>query len=711
MAEKKTLSWQIPKYGSSLLEVAEWCRKQKDDAVEALSSEPGFQQLEESVRILSGYPDEKLAAKQRDFRYSKVQINRLKRNLREMVNSLAEIRYLNGYSSNNPKEYDQAEILNKYSQFWYFDQFVDLKIKKGIQWMSIGPRAWLEIAYRRMFGERNTPEVDIIAHSFTDVVFTGIPESGDYQEAYTGTIIKDLPPHIAHALWPDHQSMLVPDRERPRGFFERIRDKAREVVNDVFQNTPDDKSVAKQPTCRIYYQYILDLSINRGKTELKMGYEKKKDPATGFEDLHETPWSYKVPFLGQMIPAGYDDKGIQVYRAATKEDARIFPGRRLVVFTDRAQDEAIHDGPMWDLHGRIPVVKLAADSWPFADYSMVHDTACEQDTVDEIARMQHQTIRNRYNPSIKYNMRAVPRDTAKTIRTDVTGQRIGYNGSEGSGANVVESLLPKEFYMIDQAVPDFMKFLIEQMDYQMGVRDISSLSKMKAGASPDSLEKMLELAGPIVKGISRDMERSMRDLADMFKFMVIQYKTTPQLIQVLGESLITPENYDYQPGNLIPSHLPGENKQRDSVFSKQQRIRWAANHIKFIILPGTMHQIVQTSQKLLFLQLWKMGYPIDPWTLGEVLSLGDVGKVPSGANSMIEKWVAWQEMQIEVKAKLAAKMQEMAPDSGGGDEASNTPGLGPHGGQKGTGGRPSSDQTMPKLQAKGDGRPVMRTTQ
>jgi hypothetical protein len=121
-----------------------------------------------------------------------------------------------------------------------------------------------------------------------------------------------------------------------------------------------------------------------------------------------------------------------------------------------------------------------------------------------------------------------------------------------------------------------------------------------------------------------------------------------------------------------------------------------------------MHQITQTSQKLLFLQLWKMGYPIDPWTLGEVLNLGNVGKIPDGANSMIEKWMAWQKMQIEFKAALAAEAQEL---QGGGEEASNTPGLGPKGGQKGTGGRPSKDQTMPKLQAKSDGRPVMRTTQ
>lgn len=706
--EKQRKSWQIPSYGSNLQQVAQWCREQKDEGIELQEQEPGFEQLRDSVRILSGIPDKTLALKQRDLRYSKLKINRLKRNLREMVNALSEIRYIPGYNSNNNDLHDQAEILNKRAQFWYFDQFVDLKIKKAVQWMAIGPRAWLEISYRRMVGERGKKDIDLIAHSFADVVMTGVPESGEYQEAYTITIIKDLPPHIAHSLWPDKQAQLIPMREQPRSFFEKIREKAKEVVTDVF-GAPEEKTAAKSPTVRMYYQYVLDFSVNKSGKTMKMGYEKTRDQF-GQEVLHATPWSYDVPSLGSMIHAGYDQAGQKMFKAATAEDARIFPGRRLVVFTDNAQDDAIFDGPDWNWFGKAPLVKLTADSWPFGEYSMCHDVVDEQETIDEIARMTHQTIRNRYNPSLKYNMRAIPRNDAKAIRTDVTGQRIGYNGSEATGDAVVTSLLPKEFYVIDGAVPAFEQMLMDQMDYQMGVRDASALSKMRAAASPDSLEKLLELAGPIVKGISRDMERSMRDLADMFKYLVFQYDRAPKLLKILGPDGITPETYDYQPGNLIPSHLPGESKDQPSVYTEQQRAHWIAEHVSFIIMPGTMHMITQTSQKLVFLQLWKMGYPLDPWTLGEVLSLGNVGKIPDGANSMIEKWAAWMKMKMEIEASIAAEAQGLA-NPGGGADLSNTPGLGPNGGQLGTGGRPSTDQTFPKLQQKGDGRTVMRTTQ
>lgn len=706
--EKKLKSWQCPKYGSNLREVRDWAKQQVDDGIDYQRAEPGFEQLEESVRILSGYPDKPLAEKQRDLRYSKLNPNRLKRNLREMVNSLAEIRYIPGYSSNNNDLHDQAETLNKRSQFWYFDSFADLKLKKAIQWMAIGPRGWIEIAYRRMPGERSRCDIDLIPHSFADVVCTGMTESGDHQEAYTVTIIKDLPPYLAHSLFPEHQGELTPDRETPTGWFEKMRDKLREVTQDVFAAEPV-KQTAKNPTIRLYYQFVLDLSVSRTKDIMKMGYARVKQP-DGTYKQEETAWSYEVPFVGSMMPTGYDDKGEKTYRVAKPEDCRIFPGRRCIVFSDKAGSEALYDGPFWDWHGRVPLIKLTADSWPFGDFSMVHDVANLHETISEVSRITHQMIRNRYNPSLKYNSRAIARNDAKSIRTDVTGQRIGYNGTEGSGDQVVTSLLPKEFYTLDASVFQFVKELVETEDYQMGVRDVSAISKMKTGANPDALEKMLELAGPIVKGISRDMERSMRDLADMFKYNVIQYDTTPKLMRIIGIDGITPENFDFQPGNLIPSHMPGENKDRPSSFTKQQRAHFIADHISFIILPGTMHQIVQTAQKLVFLQLWKMGFPIDPWTLGEVLNIGNVGKVPTGANTIIEKWMAWQKMQIEFKASLQAEAEQL---SGGGEEGGggNTPGLGPHGGQKGTGGRPSSDQTPPKLQQKGDGRTVMRTTQ
>jgi hypothetical protein len=380
----------------------------------------------------------------------------------------------------------------------------------------------------------------------------------------------------------------------------------------------------------------------------------------------------------------------------------MFPGRRLHIFTDK---DTIRDGPMFAWHGLVPLVKLCADSWPFGDFSMVHDVANIQEAVGELERIAHQTARNRYNPSVLYDYKAIDRNKAKGLRTDITGQRIGANLSER--ADPIRPLLPKDFYSLEDWFKWFLsEYLDGAMDYQMGVRDISAMAKMRVGASSDSMEKLLELAGPIVKSISRDLERSMRDLADMFKYLVMQYYRTPKIMQIVGPDGITPENIDYNPGNLIPSHLPGENKDHKSIYTDQQRAHWMADHVRFFVTPNTMHEIVQTSQKLIYLQLWQKGFPISPWTLAEVLHIPNFGKKPEGATSELELWIAWQEMQLRMKMKMAAEAQILAKELGlqpEEQEGGNTPGLGPKGGAKGTGGRASSNQAEPSLKSKDGG--------
>lgn len=700
MSDKdKRRSWQVPKYPcTDKKELRQFLKQNVEDGIGYLEASPGYCQLQESIRILSGKADDKLANEQDKKNYSKTQTNRLKRNIREMVNSLAEIRYNPGFHSSSKDTFDLAEVLNKYGEYWYNKEFIDLQVKKAIQWAAISPCGWLEICYREIPGTRGERRVDLIPMGWFDVVMTGVPDDGDHQQAYTVTTIKDLPMYQAHALFPEFQKWLAPDRESPRGWVERIKQKAKEVVNDVFDTTPDT-TTAKNPTCRIYYQYIIDLSINRTKSAMKMGYEKKKNPETGIEEEVETPWSYIVPFVGQMIPTGLVDRPMRV---AEPRDCRIFPGRRLIIGTERQNgphEGIMYDGPMWDWHGKAPLIKFCADEWVFGEFSMVHDVVPIHEAINEIDRISHQTLRNRFNPTMGYNNRAIDRGKAKAVDLRVQGDRIGFNGQEAADiSKAMGPLVPASFNVIEPWVEAFRKYLDDAEDYQMGVRNFEALAKIKTAGASDETQKLLDAAGPIVKGISRDMERSMRDLADMFKYMVIQYIDTPKLMAVLGPDSITPVNYDYEPGNLIPAHLPGENKSGKSIFTKMDRAHWAAQHAEFIILPGHLHQITQMSHKLMIMQAAKMGLPISWWTLNERLSLG-LNLGPRPGNTDIEAWFAQQKMMLEFKASLSAEAQALQ-----GDEP-------PHaGGDKKQGGRPNTDQKEPKQAMKGDGRPLTKTS-
>lgn len=124
------------------------------------------------------------------------------------------------------------------------------------------------------------------------------------------------------------------------------------------------------------------------------------------------------------------------------------------------------------------------------------------------------------------------------------------------------------------------------------------------------------------------------------------------------------------------------------------------------------------SHKLTILQLWRSGFPVDPWTVAEELELRDFGPPPKGTTTTFERWTAWSRLKTEQAmeaAKVMAQFQAEMGLSGGGGGVPGDAGSGsgvPAGGgsgQAGQGGpgRPPSAQKPPEISAKGDGRPVI----
>jgi hypothetical protein len=176
--------------------------------------------------------------------------------------------------------------------------------------------------------------------------------------------------------------------------------------------------------------------------------------------------------------------------------------------------------------------------------------------------------------------------------------------------------------------------------------------------------------------------------------------TTPQFMAISGVDGVTAENFDYQPGNLVPSHLPGEDKSAPSVFSQKKRAQWAMDHIEYTILPGTLHEITQTSQKLLLLQLWRgtgMPFPIDPQTVADALKIGEWGRVEG--NTILDRWKNWSKDELVRQLML----RQMAKELTGEDDTAGAQGHGTH-----AGGRKPSGGAMPQMSSKGDGRPVTK---
>jgi hypothetical protein len=146
--------------------------------------------------------------------------------------------------------------------------------------------------------------------------------------------------------------------------------------------------------------------------------------------------------------------------------------------------------------------------------------------------------------------------------------------------------------------------------------------------------------------------------------------------------------------------MPGEDKNTSSRFNKFQRARQHADNFFFQVTPGTLHEITQMSQKLLYLQLQRAGFPMDPWTLAEVMQIPNFGPAPQGTNTVMERWVAWQRMRMEEQAEMQSQLANAAQ---GAQVAGAANAMHAAAGAARPVGRPPTAQVAPHLEQKDGG--------
>jgi hypothetical protein len=433
------------------------------------------------------------------------------------------------------------------------------------------------------------------------------------------------------------------------------------------------------------YSYIIDLSINRTDREIPMG-----EPGAS--------WSYIVPHVGQDIPVGMDMRTNQMmYRKATENDARLYPYRRLIISSDSC---ITYDGPSFDWHGMLPGVSFAMDEFPWEPlgFSLVRDGYEIQHSINQIARGNMDKIAAQLDPSLAFDTNAVAMAEARRYDPYKPHDRIGYDGSAIEGQPFSPTVDAETLRVTSESM-SMIQYLEATLDSQMAISDVMALAKMRAVGSMDELEKVMEANGPIIEDQSRGMEPPMRDLGVMVKYLICQYYTTARVMQWVGADNVSHEVFDFDPGSLIPSHLPGEDVDHASLTDRIKRARIFADNLRFFIMPGSMHELTQMVMKLGLIQLKKAGVKISSQTLAEAWAVPNYGQL-DGSTEM-EKWKSEQEMDLE----FAARMMIIKTALGGGGAAGGAGGAGgapkpPPGGAEG---RPNADTAPPKLESKDQG--------
>lgn len=723
-------SWICPPAGSSQDEILGWVQTMVRNYQLILSNSDNYRRLHNAIRVLSETPaDQEINDKQHE-RLSKLNFNRTKREMTEMVAILSDLKQTGKYVAENNANDQQAAVLTKlYKALWLHPYTaIRSKLIQLFQYALTG-EGYLMIEWSSDPFYKRSGSLNFIPLSIDDVAFTQLGKDKDIQKAYAVAIRHELPIAQACMLYPEFASKFHPNNTTPSWFRQVKSGVAKmffsEALNISYENATNlsgqgfphsQAPVTSEATIDIYEIYVLDFSINTTGHEVSMG-------ANGTGEF------YTVPSYGQMIPTKLNDlAGKPIMRPATREEAMLYPRRRRIICTNSV---IISDGPSPWAHGLVPLARFTLSDWCWdrVGNSVAMDGYSLNKTIENSLKGFHDQLERQFQPGLK-----MPNSLSNATIASYDPRRPGTHIKVDPYANTtIAPVVPPEMNVIQSTALEYVELLHREADYIIGKPETRALAEAQQIPSAETFERILQMNGPMTKYIAMNVEEGLLRIAEMAKALMIQFCHSAKRFQILGKDGLTYEDWDYDPGTMTPAPIDPDKSNTPFPTTHMARVEQHQKGFFYQIVPGSSYNVVDVQRQMLLLQLWRdpKNYPMDPWTLAEIVGL-NIGPPPEGANSMVERWEAWQQKSAQVgisiqqmatiaQAALQGQLQQaqmeqalMAMQAGLGGGAGSQNGAGtPEGSVIPAGrqpGRPPSGQAPPALLSRSDGNGGQRTT-
>lgn len=661
----------LPPSASDLLG---WSREMVQQSRAYLRLQPAYPFIQDGMDLVNG-----------DYMRNKVQTlsgaktDLTLRNLRELNASQTNLRIIPAFTTEVPECKQQSNILNKLNMAWQQRTFADRSIRSSWQYATGQGTGYCSIGYDPDFYWPGRGEIVLNAHGPLDVLPLGLPQSHDIQKAYAVAIRVPTPYHTAIRMFPDYADKIKPTREGKLMGHGTVMAQSVKFASAVLKRfgpgTIQQDEAMPWANVDLFYIYIDDDSINTTGSTLHMG-----DPGTS--------WEYTVPSLGSLFIEGYDINGHAIYKQATREDARIYPNRRVIISTDSdclTPDPTRQVNKYW--HGKVPVTQFRADDWAWAFLGFPLSRAgmlLERANI-ELLRGIVDAMNVRLSPPTGYDRNTMARSLAETLNTRIPNLRIGLDYT--LGGEQFKPLIPVEYLNTPDNIKDFIMENESRITSQMGVADATALARVRQMPASDSTERLMEALGPIIKDQSRNMEFSITNLGEMWKSLAFQFYTAKRRYEILGQDGLTDEDFDnnptsmvpdggyagtkqgssyvfqYDPDMLVPKQIPGV---KDHL-SRFARARQHAQNFSYAVEPYSLHELNSVTRKMAFLQLQRSGFPLSWWTMASVWDIHNFGPKPRDPKTGVEYqtelelWVAQKEIETKIaSAAMIAQAQAQA---------------------------------------------------
>jgi hypothetical protein len=649
---------KFPKKGNQT-EILQYGGLCLDDGQKFLERQTGYELIQPVIdRVCSKKTATMLAELDRPTGLATTSSNRMRKILLEGVAQMTDIKPFFEIKAYNSALEQTADNFSKLSTSWYTrvscDQ-IGLAQCLRYAWVAGCGYVWLEWDPERQEIMPKAPDPRDVIPIRPDGEFISIQNSRGViiREEYTVSHAKVLWPDIAPYLVQDHDALDGTALESTRAgrIYQSLNMKAGAPLDEGLFSSKPKASIGSQPAIYVYTMYIMDSEINKEKFTIQMG-EFKDDPLwtkpDGLAGMFATPpqvpannWSYEV-----------------------KTGEKKYPRGRRIIFTRTAILEDIPN-PYWFASGDLihfPIVKLTLDPFPSKWFGLgpMWDLLPLQESLDWLLRVIDDHAAQVANPPVITNSMAMGKRALEAINTRRSGLKILANPM---GELPVMPGVPA----LEPLIKEHVDWVKAEMDDLAGLSDLGkSLLSLNQLPNDETIERMNESKTYVLQARSRSIECFMREFATILISMFAQFYTIARRYRILGTSGAQPEDFDFDPNNLVPDYVDADDFDGEGNLTQQARDRGplpvfdrykeVQRQLVFSIAPGSLLNASSNSRKLLYLKGFELGL-VSIWTLAKVLDIPGFGEPPAGATTEIEKLQAQQQMGIGPAA------QQGRPDS------------------------------------------------
>src|SRR5262245_26508815 len=204
-----------------------WRNEAEQEGTTFLKNCRAYEDLDKGLDAIAGLDDDPAPES-----LSSVYSNRTKRQIREVVATLANLRPLWGYNTDNEAYHQRAQVLNNLVYSWWLSTFADQSIRKALQWASIST-GWLSPQWDPDYWHVGRGDIVLPSYGPRDVLPIQMGRDMDHQRAYAIMIQQEIPYFHVMQAFPEYADKVRPDHNSPSWFKQRLRRAVPRFVSPV----------------------------------------------------------------------------------------------------------------------------------------------------------------------------------------------------------------------------------------------------------------------------------------------------------------------------------------------------------------------------------------------------------------------------------------------------------------------------------------------